>query len=248
MVAKDRPVRTPVGGLEIATAPLVGIGVKEVTLLAVMDADFERHIVSTHALMESMVNGQGGDFDVQLEELIRLFVTALHTRVQHTRQRNGYPVQAPFIHPKHSWTVPTQFAYVVNAVGYIRLENGLEIVPKMSDEALQLVMTREEWHELAVRLRGYEPLGVRLVHALETRELGDEKVMVIQPVIADTGEIIYTSTVSVSGPQFLTASALGIAPRPIPVDVDPLWFPWYTVGARRLVMYYPRFAQTSEAG
>lgn len=249
MVAKDRPVQRPVGGLDIASSPYLGrIGVQEVTLLSVMDVDFQRFIVHTHSSMESMVTAQGGVFDVTVEELTRLFVTALHSRVQHTRQKNSYPRQAPYIHPKSGWTIPTQFAYVANGVGVVRFSDGLEIVPEMSDAALQLVMTQEEWHALAVRLRGYEPLGVRLVHTLESRELGDEKLMQIIPVVAPNGEIVYTSSEPATGTHFLTAATLGIAAVDVPIGIPRTWLPQYTVDSRRLVAFFPRFTQVSEAG
>lgn len=251
MVAKDRPAREirPTGGLDIASSPYLGrIGVQKVTLLSVMDVDFQKFIVHTHATMESMVTAQGGVFDVEIEELTRLFVTALHSRVQHTRQKNAYPKQSQFIHPKSGWVIPTQFAYVANGVGVVRFSDGLEIVPELSDAALQMVMTQEEWHALAVRLRGYEPLGVRLVHTLESRELGDEKLMQIIPVVAPNGEIVYTSSEPATGTHFLTASALGIAPVDVPIDIPRHWLPQYTVDARRLVAFFPRFTQVSEAG
>jgi hypothetical protein len=249
MVAKDRPVVRSTGGLDIASSPLPErIGVQSVTLLSVMDVDFGRHIVHVHSMMESIVVAQGGEFDVTVEELTALFITAIHSRVQHTRTKNGYPRQAPYIHPKNGWVVPTQFAYIANAVGVVRLEDGLEIVPEIDASALEYVLTQEQWHALAVRLRGYESLGVRLVHALESREFGDEKVMVIIPVISATGEVVYTSTEASVGTHFATASALGIAARNMPVDVPLTWMPRYTVSARRLVAFYPRFAQTSEAG
>jgi len=249
MVAKDqRPVQRPAGGLDIASSPYFGrIGVQTVTLLSVMDVDFRKFIVRTHAVMESMVTAQGGVFDVGIDELTRLFVTAIHSRVQHTRLKNGYPRQASFIHPKTGWVVPTQFAYVANGVGVVRFSDGLEIVPEMSDAALQLVMTQEEWHALAVRLRGYEPLGVRLVHALESRELGDEKLMQIIPVVTPVGDITYTSVEPATGTHFLTAATLGIAPVDVPIDIPRMWLPQYTVDSRRLVAFFPRFAQVSEA-
>jgi hypothetical protein len=249
MVAKDRPVARPTSGLDIASTPLPErIGVQSVTLLSVMDVDFGRHIVHVHSLMESIVVAQGGEFDVTVEELTALFVTAIHSRVQHTRTKNGYPRQAPYIHPKNGWVIPTQFAYIANAVGFVRLPDGLEIVPEIDASALELVLSQEQWHALAVRLRGYESLGVRLVHALESREYGDEKIMIIIPVVSETGEVFYTSTDPSVGTHFLPAATLGIAARNMPVDVPLTWIPQYTVSARRLVAFFPRFAQTSEAG
>jgi hypothetical protein len=248
MVAKDRPVVRPAGGLDIASTPYHGrIGVQNVTLLSVMDVDFSRHIVHVHSLMESTVVAQGGEFNTSLEELTKLFVTAVHSRVQHTRTKNGYPRQAAYVHPKNGWVLPTQFAYIANSVGFVRLSDGLEIVPEMSEAALALVMSQDEWQRAAIRLRGYEPLGVRLVHALESREVGDEKVMQIIPIVTDVGEVLYTSSEPTLGTHFLTAATLGINAVDVPVGVPRLWLPQYTVESRRLVAFFPRFAQTSEA-
>lgn len=250
MAAKERPVTRPVSGLDIASGPLLErIGVQPVTLLQVMDVDFRRHVEHVHAVMESTVVAQGGVFDVGIEELVRAFITCIHSRVQHTRLKNAFPKQSQFIHPRAMECTPTQFAYVANAVGVVLFPEGLKIVPELSDEALQLVMTHEEWQALAVRLRGYEPLGVRLVHALDARDEGDDKVMTIIPVVSLSGEIVYTSNEPAAGTQFLTASTLGMAAVDIPLDIPSRsWIPKYTVGSIRLVTFYPQFARVSEAG
>lgn len=235
-------------GLEIASQPPVErCGVQEVTLLSVGNVDFERFVLGVHSLWESSVLAQGGQMLITSEEFLRLFITAVDSRVQHTRLKNTFQTQGKFIHPKSFGPVPTQFAYVANAVGTVLYTDGLTIVPVMDVVTRQKVMDQDEMRDLGARMRGYEPLGCAFVTALSGEVTGDDTIMQIFPYVSANGEITYGSYIPVTGPGFLTGSLLGREAMIWPDGTPKFALPLYTVGATRLLTWLPQYSASSSA-
>jgi hypothetical protein len=149
----------------------------------------------------------GGELLVTEEELLRYFSTAIYARTMWVLRAVGQTAKRSFA-PKDRWALPTAMAYVVNAIGVVETQEGRRYVPVWAGSE-ELILTRDEFDDLTLRLLAYEPFGLRFAHAIEPGIEGVDKVMTLIRVDEENDTFFY-AWVPPTALEAITAAILGV--------------------------------------
>lgn len=240
--AKDRNPRHG-GGMNFVapTHNIQKVGEHTVTFMIAGSVEFGALVSRVHQQIDALLHAQGADVVVTEQELARYFATAVACRISHVTGVRFH------VRVSDKWALPLPFAYAVAALGRIDLPSGLTVLPKFDQSSSDLVLNVDEFEDITARLRAIEPLGLRFAHAIESSMNGDDKVMLIVPVVTDQGDVSYTSQAAFTGVHAMTSAVLGAETVNVTGFIPPMWMPDYVIHERRLVQFRGRYADLNEA-
>jgi len=220
----------------------------EVPVLVVIDNTNLRDFTArVYDALSATVTIHGGTVRFTEDELLRYFVTAMKVRVEHTTlSRYRRDIRSSGLHVDEPWALPSNMAYVINAIGQVRYGAANTLVfPVWDKSADELVMTPQEQQKMTRELRAFATHGLQLASAIERSREGVVKVMILT-YTNDTPEGEWVSPEPFAVVDALTASIAGLRPA---VEYsngnNPIWVPPYKVDGRTVVRYLTEAAEVT---